>query len=68
MKGLGIGNIQHNIVDLSPGSPTNSGRWSLHSEWMYKHTHTQPLVCSINADQSKDHLFNNILFLKALGS
>ena len=42
MKGLGIGNkrLQHNIVDLFPGSPTDPDRWSLHGECTCTHTHT----------------------------
>ena len=42
MKGLGRGmkRLQHNIVDLFPGTPSNLDRWSLHDEWTYTHTHT----------------------------
>ena len=40
--GLGIGNkrVQHNIVDLFSGTPTDPDRRSLHGEWTYTHTHT----------------------------
>ena len=42
MKEIGIGKkrLQHNIVDLFSGIPTDPDRWSLHGERTYAHTHT----------------------------
>ena len=41
MKVFGIESkrLQHNIIDLFPGSPTVPGRSSLHGERTYIHTH-----------------------------
>ena len=43
--GLEKKRLQHNIVDVFPGIPTDPDKWSLHGEWTYTphtqtHTHT----------------------------
>ena len=37
--GIGIQRLQHNIVDLFPGIPSDPDRWSLHGGGTYTHTH-----------------------------
>ena len=56
MKGFGIGNqrLQHNIVDLFPGIPTDPDRWSLHREWTWMDTHTQSSKFFINLCSFRD--------------
>ena len=65
--GLEKKRLQHNIVDVFPGIPTDPDKWSLHGEWTYTphtqththththtYTHTQTSARTRNGNESDD--------------